>query len=257
MTACISQNVANQFKETLRKEAGAYFIPELEYSIGMYVSMRTISGQSQVLYKNIKNGLTKQPLVFCDIGTKSQQRGDGHAVCLSCIRCEDNSVVLEFFDSNGLLLPYKAKADMYFMSLIQNVIHLFKTNDNIECTLVEMNTKDLNPTGHCNSWIMFYFYTRLAYQSLSTKDFFSFVYSWQSDMIKKINKFLQKKIGKNSFNIEIQKMQQIATNKSAMYNNVVKLNKTYSTVDYTTYTQKNLPKGVKNKLLKINPNQIL
>ena len=177
------------------------------------------------------------------MSTFSQSTMEGHAIALCCIQTSPNRIVLEFFDSNGLLEPFRAKSDMFWVSLFNGIIHKFKERG-IDCNFVEVNTKHINPYNNCNSWNLYFFYTRLAFSSMNTKDYFSFVHMWYPELIKHVNKFLTRKIGKNTFNMSIIDLNSSKNNKANIYKKLERLNKHYMKYTYNNFRSKTVPTSV-------------
>lgn len=244
--SCITETTAIRFVSFL-KTKGAYFIPKFHFEIGPVISLRNIEVYANTLYKNIHKALLKQPLVFCELSTSSQKFGWKHAIALACKRNEDNTITIEYFDSNGIMEPFKLKSDMFWVSMFTRVRQLFGENENVSVDFIEMNIRNINK-NQCNSWAMFYYYTRLAYSHMSSREFFSFVYTWEHSMIENINKFISKKMSQVNFNTFI-------TNQMSNVKNTNKFNKIKSIANnYTKYNYKKfnniskIPQGIKKKL---------
>lgn len=234
--SCITEQTATQFVDMLKRK-GATFINPCHYNVGPILKPRTIDSQANRMFNNIKNGLNKSNMIFCELSTFSQKFVVAHAIVLCCVKNEDGSVILEFFDSNGLLEPFSKKADMYWTSLLSQIVRLFR-EQNIKASFVEMNIRPINQ-NQCNSWSLFYYYTRYMYAGKSSKDFFNFVFTWNHSMINTINKFLRKESSSNTFNKFIANKTASIVNKSSYYNKMVNINMNYNKYNYGNFSNVN------------------
>jgi hypothetical protein len=245
--SCITEQSATQFVDMLKRK-GATFIKPCHYTVGPVLSPRIFVSQTKQMFNNIINGFKKSNLIFCQLSTFSQKFVVAHAVVLCCIKNEDGSVILEFFDSNGLLEPFSKKPDMFWTSLLSQIVKLFKIQ-NVNASFVEMNIRPIN-INQCNSWSLFYYYTRCLYAGKSTKDFFNFVFTWDHSMINIINKFIRKESTANTFNKFIASKTANIVNKNNYYKKIVNINMNYNKYNYRNFSnvKKQIPASIVKKI---------
>lgn len=130
--------------------------------------------------KDLKAGEYK----FVDI-TYLYSDGNKHAVCLYVYK-QGNTYNVEFFDANGVLNASKYRADYNIMAIINYIRGHFKKGT---FKLHEMNKIHLNKKGHCNAWVLYYYYTRINVES--TQKMKNVVGTWTESKISEINALIK------------------------------------------------------------------